>query len=102
ADWLALPADKLDLAEVRRTLGNFKSTVDNLDLAARRDHCNGELPIYERKVTDLVLPEIQTARSFARLMAMQARLQILEGNFDGEIRSLETGFSLGRVVAGGP
>lgn len=102
AEWIAQPADKLDLPEIRRTLGNFKSTIDYLDLAARRDHCNWELPIYERKVVDLILPEVQMTRSFARLMAMQARLQVLEGNYDGAIRSLQTGLAIGRDVAEGP
>ncbi len=102
ADWLDVPLDKLPRDEVRKTLAAFDSDLDALDLAARRDHCDWQLPLTERDPITLLLPEVQEARQAGRLLAAKARLEIAEGRLDDAIRTLQTGFALGRHVAEGP
>ena len=59
ADWLDLPMDKLPREEVRQTLDSFKSVLDDLDAAARRDHCDWELLFREGNFFGVPLPELQ-------------------------------------------
>lgn len=101
-DWSAVPLDGLPRDAVRKTLSSFESEFDALGLAARRDHCDWQLPLTERNPLALLLPEVQEARQGARLLAAKARLEMAEGDFDGAVRTLQTGFSLARHVAEGP
>ena len=98
ADWLDLPMDKLPREEVRQTLDSFKSVLDDLDAAARRDHCDWELLFREGNFFGVPLPELQPLRSLGRLAALEARLQIADRKFDDAIHTLQTGYALARHV----
>ncbi len=102
ADWLDLPMDKLPREEVRQTLDSFKSVLDDLDAAARRDHCDWELLFREGNFFGVPLPELQPMRSLGRLAALEARLQIADRKFDDAIHTLQTGYALARHVGQGP
>ena len=101
ADWLDLPLDKLPREEVRQTLVSFKNVVDDLDAAARRDHCDWELPFRQDNNWTMLLPELQPLRSLGRLVALKARLEIADRKFDEAIHTLQTGFALARHVGQG-
>ncbi len=74
-----------------------------LDRAARRTNCDWELKdrIKEEGVT-LMLPDLQGLREFARLLAVRARLELAEGNFDKAAYSLRTSYALARHTGDGP
>src|SRR5262249_38740299 len=50
----------------------------------------------------LLLPEVQGYRSFARVLAVKARLELAEGKIDQAVATLQSGLSLGRNLAKGP
>jgi hypothetical protein len=102
AEWIDVPLAELPREEVRATLDKFKSVLEGLELAARRDQCDWQLPIREQDFISLLLPELQRTRQYGRLLALQARLQIAEGKLDDAVHTLQTGYALARHVAEGP
>ncbi len=93
-DWLELPAAELPLAEARQTLGRFRSVLEEARLAARRKRVEWDLPLAEQGVATL-LPEIQEMRELARLMTVEARLAILEGDYAKASLVLENMYTMG-------
>jgi hypothetical protein len=102
AKWLEGPLAEMPKDEVRQTLARLKPALDDLDLAARRQDCDWQLPLGERNFMMILLPELQELRNFGRLLALQARLQIAEGKFDEALRTIQTGYAVGRHAAQGP
>lgn len=102
AKWQEVPLADLPREEVRKLLAANRQVLDDLDLAARRERCDWELPLRERDFVSLLLPEIQMTRCLARLLSIQIRLEIAEGQTDRALRGIQTGFALARHVAEGP
>jgi hypothetical protein len=68
-----------------------------LDLAARKDHCDWQMnDRIKSENIRLLLPEVQSFRNLAMLLALRARLEIAEGRFDQAVYSLQTGLALAR------
>lgn len=99
--WLDVPPAELDRNEARESLSRFRRILQGLDLAARYEHCDWQLPLREEDPILLLLPEVQQARQMERLLVVQAKLQIAEGKLDEAIRTLQTGYALGRHVGAG-
>lgn len=102
SNWLDMPLADLPKDEVRRTMSHFGVALADLDLAARRQDCDWQLPLGERNFITILLPELQEMRNFCRLLALQARLQIADGDFDKALRTIQTGYAVGRHAAQGP
>jgi hypothetical protein len=100
SNWMDAPLEELRTEEVRKAW-KFGYVIDRIDKAARCDYCDWQLPIREEKFYTIVLPEVQQLRAFARLLAAQARIQIAEGRYDEAVRTLQTGYALGRHAAEG-
>src|SRR4029078_12957841 len=49
----------------------------------------------------MLLPEVQQSRGFGRILAVRARIQIADHNYDDAVTTLQTGYALGRHVATG-
>ncbi len=75
---------------------------DDMERAAQFESCDWEQPIHEGGYITMLLPEIQQARSFARLLSAKAHLEIAEGKYDQAVRTLQTGYAQGRQVAQSP
>lgn len=101
-DWLKQPLADLPREEVAKVLSRYEYVLRDLDLAARREQCDWQLPFREQDFISMLLPEVQKIRGFARLVALQARLQTAEGRIDEAIRTMQTGFAMARHVAEGP
>ena len=99
--WLEMPADELPLDELRYRV-DWQYFFDDVDLAARCTECDWQLPLGERPLFTLVMPELQSCRAMARLLAGKARLQVAEGNLDAALRTFQDGFALGQHVGAGP
>ena len=69
---------------------------------ARCESCDWEIPIREKDPYTILLPDLQTHRQSARILAPRARLQIAYGRYDEAVRTLRTGYALGRHVAQAP
>jgi hypothetical protein len=91
-----LPKDGLEL------LVHFP-WFDELDRAARMEICDWQQPLRESKnPIAIVLPEIQYSRDLCRILAARARFHIARGEYDKAIRTLQTGYALGRHVGRSP
>jgi hypothetical protein len=73
-----------------------------LERGARCESCDWDIPIREQEFYSILLPDIQTARSSASIIAARARLEIADGNYDEAVHTLQTGYAFGRHVAHGP
>jgi hypothetical protein len=99
--WIDMPLEKLPKAEIQKEF-SARSSFHFLDMAARREWVHWEIPIREEPFFSILLPELQQLRSFGRMLAVKARLEIAEGKFDEAIHTLQTGFALARQASEGP
>ncbi|HVW00938.1 MAG TPA: hypothetical protein VHB77_11385, partial [Planctomycetaceae bacterium] len=97
-DLLEVESTNFAVETVKPILGRFHTTLDAMEAAARRGHCDWDLPLRSDNPTAVLLPEMQDARTLAYLIALQTRVQVHEGQYDEAIHSLQTGFALGRDV----
>jgi hypothetical protein len=98
-EWEKLAPERLPVAEVRRVLATYQEGLDLIDRGARREYCDWGLPERLRMAgVNAVLPEIQPMRVAARLLAVRARAQIAEGQFEPAARTIRTGLALAKHV----
>jgi len=102
ADWLEKPMAEFPVAEARKAVESYGEILAELDIAARRQQCDWQLLLAERDPISLLLPELQSIRQLARLVAVKARVQIAEGKPEEALRTLQTGYAMARHVAQGP
>jgi hypothetical protein len=102
AEWAKTPLAKLPAEEVRKTLTEYVDVLEDLQRAARCEDCDWQLGVRERGPDQLVLTELQSGRAFARLLAVKARLELVDGDVDAAIHTLQTGLAEGRHMAEGP
>ena len=101
ANWLDVPADKLPRKEIEDALGKYGTSFRQMELAARRDKCDWDLPARTEGIS-LILPPLSKYRALARASALRARLHAADGNFDAAVHDLQTGYAMARHVAEGP
>lgn len=99
-EWVEMPLEKLPKQEVRKAAQGFP--MHFLDAAARRESVDWELPIREEEFFSILLPELQQLRSFGRMVAVKARVQIADREFDEAVHTLQTGYALARHASQGP
>ncbi|MEN6458769.1 MAG: hypothetical protein ABFC63_07540 [Thermoguttaceae bacterium] len=73
----------------------------DMERAARFESCDWELPIREANYFEMLLPEVQFCRQYARFLAARAHLQIAEGRYEEAVHTLQVGFAEARDVAAG-
>lgn len=96
--WRAAPLEELRQPEVELNLG---SIVYYLDRAARCKYADWQLPIGEEPFFEILLPDLQQTRQFARILATKSRIHIARGQYPEALQSLQSGFAIGRHVAEG-
>jgi hypothetical protein len=101
AEWVAGPIDKIPRDEARARLASFDNALKEVELGAARASCDWELDRRTEGIY-LLMPEIQETRSLARLVALRAKLAVLDGKVDEAMHWVETGLVLGRHVSQGP
>jgi hypothetical protein len=72
-----------------------------LDRAARCEHCDWQLPVREENFFELLLPEVQQTRQFARFLGTSARIHIARHEYDEAMKCFQSSLALGRNVAEG-
>ncbi|HVW36376.1 MAG TPA: hypothetical protein VHB99_03690 [Pirellulales bacterium] len=97
----SLPLEKFPREDARTIVEHWRQVLDDLEYASRRETCDWELPFRERNPITMSLPDAQESRAYARLLRLQARLQVADGDLAGAIASLRTGYALARHVAQG-
>ncbi|AGA27523.1 hypothetical protein [Singulisphaera acidiphila] len=102
--WLALPLDLFPTAQARKFVDEWRPKLLQIEYGARRETCewNYTLPEERERVIEIGLPEIQTMRTWVRLVALKARVEIAEHHNEEAARTIETGLSFSRHVGNGP
>ena len=98
--WIAGPLRDIPREEARKHLDLYRNALHEVELGARRETCDWEFDRREEGFS-LLLPDIQETRTLGRLVALQARFEILEGRPEAALHWLQTGFALSRHVARG-
>ncbi len=102
ANWASKPLGELPREEAKELIANrFNQVLSEVDLGASRATCDWEFDQRTEGIA-MLLPEIQEMRSLARLVAVKARLAILEGQTVEAMHWIETGLTMGRHVSQGP
>jgi hypothetical protein len=95
--WAAVPVPDLPREQVRAVLERYKEVLDLTEKAARCERCDWGLTEQLRQAgVRALLPEHQSLRDAARVLAVRARLEVAEGNPEAALRTLQTGFAVGR------
>jgi hypothetical protein len=102
AEWQAAPLEEMRKDNVRQQIDSAETIYRTVQRAARCEYVDWQLPIREELFYAIRMPEVQQMRTFARLVAARARLQIAQGEFDAAVETLQTGYALARDVAQGP
>jgi hypothetical protein len=102
--WLALPFDQFPAREARTFLDGWRPKLAQLEYGARRATCSWNYSLLEERdhITDVVLPDAQSMRTWSRLLALEARVEISDRQFAAAVRTIETGLSVSRHVGDGP
>jgi hypothetical protein len=71
--------------------------LQHVDLAARREYVDwGMGERLRQEGYGLLLPDVQSLRNIATLLAVRARLEIAQGRYDKAVHTLQTGLALAR------
>jgi hypothetical protein len=102
ADDKPIALKDLDKDEIRAYLAHFTTALRLADEAARRDHCDWEMPpLTMQDFADFPLEDVQRLRTVAALLSTRYMLELSEGRFDDALLTLQTGFALARDVGQG-
>lgn len=98
-----LPLEKLSRERARAALAPHRARLRDLKSAARYATYDWQLPPRgETSVFTLVADDVQPIRHCAWLLALEARLAIVDGRFDDALEALKAGYAMARHVGGGP
>lgn len=97
SEWVELPLDQLPTEQVQNLLSSYSQALNELRRAENLFGIEYDLHLEGVSAVELVqtlLPELQEMRQLARLLQLQARLAVAEGNWDDAMRDLRVGFRL--------
>jgi hypothetical protein len=98
-DWQVAPLEELRGGKVNLTTQG--AIEGSLRRGALCMECDWQLPVGDVPYYSMLLPEVQQTRGFGRILAVRARIQIADHNYDDAVTTLQTGYALGRHVATG-
>lgn len=102
--WFNLPLEKFPAAEARTFVDSWRPKLEQIAFGARRATCDWgyTLPEQSEHSIEINLSDIIAMRNWARLMAVDTRLKIVDHQEQAAIRAIETGLAFGRHIAEGP
>ncbi len=95
------PLAEMSLEQARVILTRHRQALEQVDLAARRETCVWDAPIRSQGI-NMPLPSLVRFRTLARLVTLQARVQIAERHYNEACRTLQSSLAMARHVADGP
>jgi hypothetical protein len=99
--WNAMPLDKVPLDEAHAFMKQMWNFYGQLELGARRTRADWNYTLDAGDPIGILLPDVQTMRSYAPPMILQARVALAERDYAAAAHHLQTGFAFSRHVAGG-
>jgi hypothetical protein len=100
--WNELPLDQLPVKEAAQFLQKYAKLMKQLDLGARRKNAEWNYTLDAGDPIAILLPDAQWMRVYGRMLVLQARVQIAEGDYAAAAHTLQTGFAFSRHIADGP
>ena len=101
-DWLRMPLEEFPREQARRLLNERAWIMNEVKRAARMQAAEWQPSLDEYTPFTTRWPEVLQARDMGRLLAIEAKLAILEGRYDDAIESIRAGYALGRHLAERP
>ena len=95
--WLRTPLDQLPLEQVRSTLEQFRPTLALVEQAVKCGQC--KWPAFK---PNTFAPNLKEYRRVVNALALQARLQMVDGQYDKTVGSIRTGLAMARQIAEAP
>ena len=99
--WARNPLEELPRKQVESTLQQLKPTLQLIEQAAKCKHCNWP-EIEDGEVTDKATTDLSKFRQIANILALQARLQIAQGQYDKAIGTIQAGFAMSTNLGKAP
>lgn len=100
-EWLTKPLDELK-QEAEPIISAASSIYYQLKQGSYSLETDWQLPIYDGNYFYILLPDVQEARLYAKILASTARWQIAHGQFEEAIETLRIGYSLARKCGEAP
>jgi hypothetical protein len=100
-EWIRGSLEAIPLVRAHRWLSLNYRVLDEIELGTHRASCDWEFDS-RTEGYELIISEIQWMRSVANLVALRARIAVVENKPEEAIRWLRTGYAMGRHVAEGP
>jgi hypothetical protein len=102
--WIELPLDKFPVKEAREFVNGWSKRLKQIEIGTRRETCDWGYTIPEQRtdIINIMLPDAQEMRMWARLIAIKARVETAEGDLDEAVHTLGTGIAFGRHLGDGP
>jgi hypothetical protein len=97
---LSQPMGAFDAEAARKLLDTYTATLEQLELAARRESCDWGTPLREQGIAAL-LPHLGEMRSLSRLVALRVRVSAAGGKFDDAVRWSRVGYAMSKHVGTG-
>ena len=97
SQWLKTTPEKLPHKQVQSTLQQFNPTIELLKQAAKCKQC--DWPYLD---DDTYSRNLRKYRTIAFLLALQARTQIFQGQYDKAIGTVQTGFAMAKHLSNAP
>ena len=105
AGWLSLPPQELPRGVVRELLGDSDAdtALRYAGYGARCSYCDWGFPARRSgEGIHALMPSLAPTRTLARLIALKARVQVADGEFESALDTLATGYALARDAGGAP
>ncbi len=102
--WNSVPLEKLPISEARQFVDQWAGRTKLLRIGTRRQSCDWSYPLAEQRqeIIEILLPDCQDMRQWARLLQLKARIEIAEHANDQAVDTIQTGIAFGRHVGEGP
>ncbi|MHC4355866.1 MAG: hypothetical protein ACYS0H_24455, partial [Planctomycetota bacterium] len=96
-EWLKLPPEELPQEQVEEAIQKNLESLRLVAQAVRCKQCN-----WPKWKPGMNLPDQTIYRSLAFVISLQARLEIVRGQYDSALLTMQTGFGMARHVGQGP
>jgi hypothetical protein len=101
--WPYMPLAELPREDLRKALEQLRAVLECVEAASRRPRYGVELtPRDYAHTLPTLRPQLAAFRALAELLVVRTRLQVLDGDVDGAVRSLRAGYALSRHCAEQP
>jgi hypothetical protein len=94
--YLTLPLDQSTRKRAQDYVARYEVALRHMQVGGRRSYCQWQDPFREERGYETVLGYNRNGRLLGRLLALRARLEIADRDYDAALGTLQTGFALAR------